>query len=109
MKPYKKRAKAGWNTDKEQSNKDERAFAKREINELLNEEENPTELAKAPTKAKKKPLKAKDVRNKIKYTEDRIKFFSSDRYKSNWIKGVIARYEKKLKELNELLSELEKK
>ena len=36
--PYKKRAKKGYNNDKEQSNKDERSFVKKELKDLTSEE-----------------------------------------------------------------------
>lgn len=113
--PYKKRAKAGWNNDKEQSNKDERAYAKRELVELTSEEIRDSrdkefvdmmdQLSEAPKKPKKKPLKAKDVQNKIVALERKLEFFKKG-YVSDWCKGVIARYEQQIKEMKKLHEEL---
>jgi hypothetical protein len=99
--PYKKRAKSGWNHDKKQSNKDERAFEKREINLITLEEEFDEVSTRAMKKAKKKVLKAKDIRNKIHSTERKLEFF-----KSEWCKSVINRYEQELKSLQEELDKM---
>lgn len=106
--PYKKRAKTGWNSDKEQSNKDERTFVKEEINELLTMDES-QELDKAPKKRKKKASKAKDIRNKIVTVERSIRFWSDRLIGSKYTHGIVQRYTEELKNLNQELLELEKK
>jgi len=106
--PYKKRAKSGWNHDKEQSNKDERAFEKREIDQLTNGVED-NKILPVDKKPKKKPLKAKDVANKINALERRLEFFKKPGFCSSWMTGVISRYEEELKELNELYTKLKDK
>ena len=106
--PYKKRAKAGWNRDKEQSNKDERAFQKLEVDQLTNETEN-NKILPIAKKLKKKPLKAKDVLNKIHVTERKLEFFKGRGSWSTWVDRIIYRYEEELKELNELYTKLKDK
>lgn len=105
--PYKKRAKSGWNNDKKQSNKDERAFEKRELEGLSSGiEEN--KLLPISKKKKKKQLKAKDIANKIRDTERKIEFFSNG-YFTDWCKGIVARYKRQLVDLQELYNELKEK
>lgn len=111
--PYKKRAKSGWNNDKDQSNKDERSFEKQEIVELTCETffEVMDEIEhndKVPNKRKKKQAKAKDILNKIHSTERTLEFFKRG-FNSDWTTRIVARYETELKKLNELYNELKDK
>jgi hypothetical protein len=112
--PYKKRAKAGWNSDKKQSNKDERVFEKHEIRTISYEELNAdAEIEhndKLPKKKKRKQPKPKDILNKINSTEKTLAFFKSGSvYRSEWIKGVISRYEKELEDLHKQYNEMTSK
>jgi len=127
--PYKKRAKAGWNSDKEQSNKDERSFNKTEIvkeslvssevetflirEEIIEDEyikaNYETKEHKAFKKRKKKTPKAKDIRNKIVTVERHIRFWTDRLSNSKYTHGIVQRYVKELKNLNQELLELEKK
>lgn len=100
---YKKRAKGGWNNDKDVSNRKERSYEVREIQEQL------TDTTKV-TKATKKPKQDKDVTRLLsrmrfyhKLCKGDIEYFNKPRPGNEWIRnyyqGYYQEYKKALPEL----------
>lgn len=107
--PYKKRAKAGWNRDKKQSNRDERAYEAVEVAEQALEE------TKHKSKVKVLSSEEKAIKAKIRSIRWAVKLSrgngieSLNRHGDNWMDSLYQEYYQKAKkaipELEKLLSD----
>jgi hypothetical protein len=97
--PYKKRAKAGWSSDKKESNRSERAYEKTDVNDQV------AETTKVVNKKPKISWKEKQIKNMLrdlKYAyrlskgniEDLKKY--TDSWSSNWRQGYYQKCKKYL-------------